>query len=65
VPSADFSFVTRQRGMFSYTGLTKDQVVKMREQSAVYAIESGRICIAAVNTHNIDYVADAIAKVLV
>ena len=65
VPSADFTFVTRQRGMFSYTGLTKDQVVKMREQSAVYAIESGRICIAAVNTHNIDYVADAIAKVLV
>ena len=65
VPSADFTFVTRQRGMFSYTGLTRDQVVKMREQSAVYAIESGRICIAAVNTHNIDYVADAIAKVLV
>jgi aromatic-amino-acid transaminase len=64
VPSADFSFVTRQRGMFSYTGLTKDQVVKMREQSAVYAIESGRICVAAINTRNIDYVADAIAKVL-
>jgi len=64
VPGADFGFVTRQRGMFSYTGLTKDQVVKMREQSAVYAVESGRICVAALNTKNIDYVADAIAKVV-
>ncbi len=63
-PGADFSFITRQRGMFSYTGLTREQVVKMREQSAVYAIESGRICVAALNTRNVDYVADAIAKVL-
>jgi aromatic-amino-acid transaminase len=65
VPGADFSFVTRQRGMFSYSGLTKDQVVRMREEFAVYAIESGRICVAALNTRNVDYAADAIAKVIV
>ncbi|HMC44099.1 MAG TPA: amino acid aminotransferase [Caballeronia sp.] len=64
VPGADFSFVTRQRGMFSYSGLTREQVVRMRDEFAVYAIESGRICVAALNTKNIDYSADAIAKVI-
>ncbi len=64
VPGADFSFVTRQRGMFSYSGLTREQVVRMREEFAVYAIESGRICVAALNTRNVDYSADAIAKVI-
>jgi aromatic-amino-acid transaminase len=65
VPGADFSFVTRQRGMFSYSGLTREQVVRMREEFSVYAIESGRICVAALNTGNVDYSADAIAKVIV
>jgi len=64
VPGADFSFVTRQRGMFSYSGLTREQVVRMREEFAVYAIESGRICVAALNTRNVDYSADAIARVI-
>ncbi len=64
VPGVDFSFITRQRGMFSYSGLTKEQVVRMREEFGVYAIESGRICVAALNTKNIDYSADAIAKVI-
>ena len=64
VPGADFSFVTRQRGMFSYSGLTKEQVIRMREEFAVYAIESGRICVAALNSKNVDYSADAIAKVI-
>jgi aromatic-amino-acid transaminase len=64
VPGADFSFITKQRGMFSYSGLTKEQVVRMREEFAVYAIESGRICVAALNTKNVDYSADAIAKVI-
>ena len=62
VPGADFSFVLRQRGMFSYSGLTREQVVRMREEFGVYAIESGRICIAALNQKNIDHVADAVAK---
>ncbi|MBE0622410.1 MAG: aspartate/tyrosine/aromatic aminotransferase [Burkholderiales bacterium] len=64
VPGVDFSFIMRQRGMFSYSGLTKEQVVRMREEFAVYAIESGRICVAALNTKNVDYSADAIAKVI-
>jgi aromatic-amino-acid transaminase len=64
VPGVDFSFIMRQRGMFSYSGLTKEQVVRMREEFAVYAIESGRICVAALNTRNVDYSADAIAKVI-
>jgi len=62
-PGFDFSFVTRQRGMFSYSGLSKEAVARLREQFSVYAIDSGRICVAALNSRNIDYVADAIAQV--
>ena len=51
--------------MFSYSGLTKEQVKRLREEYSIYAIDSGRICVAALNTKNIDYVAQAIAKVLV
>ncbi len=60
----DFSFVTRQRGMFSYTGLTSGQVDRMRDEFGIYAVSTGRICLAALNTRNIDYVADVIAAVL-
>ena len=60
----DFSFVVRQRGMFSYTGLSSGQVDRMREEFGIYAVSTGRICLAALNTRNIDYVADAIAAVL-
>ncbi|MFN7087391.1 MAG: aromatic amino acid transaminase [Burkholderiales bacterium] len=60
----DFSFVIEQRGMFSYSGLTKEQVRRLREEFSIYAIDSGRICVAALNSRNIDYVAHAIAKVL-
>ncbi|HEX5127962.1 MAG TPA: amino acid aminotransferase [Rhodocyclaceae bacterium] len=60
----DFSFVTRQRGMFSYTGLTAAQVEKMRADFGIYAVSTGRICLAALNNKNIDYTADAIATVL-
>jgi aromatic-amino-acid transaminase len=64
VPGRDYSFVTRQRGMFSYSGLTKQQVDRLREEFSIYAVDSGRICVAALNTRNIDYVADGIAKVI-
>ena len=64
VPGADFGFVLAQRGMFSYSGLTKEQVRRLREEHSIYAIDTGRICVAALNTKNVDYVADAIAKVL-
>lgn len=61
----DFSFVIEQRGMFSYSGLTREQVHRLREEYSVYAIDSGRICVAALNSRNVEYVAQAIAKVLV
>ena len=64
VPGQDFSYVTRQRGMFSYSGLSREAVIKLREQFGVYAVDTGRICVAALNTGNIDYAADAIASVM-
>ncbi len=60
----DFSFITKQRGMFSYTGLTAEQVEKLKTDFGVYAVSTGRICVAALNSKNIDYVAEAIATVL-
>lgn len=63
-PRADFGFVMRQRGMFSYSGLSKNQVARLREEFSVYAVDSGRICVAALNSRNVDYVADAIARVI-
>lgn len=60
----DFSFVTQQRGMFSYSGLNPAQVDRLREEFAIYAINSGRICVAALNSGNIDRVAKAVAAVL-
>ena len=60
----DFSFIEAQRGMFSYSGLTADQVSKLQEQDGIYALSTGRICVAALNTKNIDRVAQAIARVV-
>ncbi|WP_201524757.1 aminotransferase class I/II-fold pyridoxal phosphate-dependent enzyme, partial [Bordetella pseudohinzii] len=56
----DFSFVLQQRGMFSYSGLSSAQVDRLREEHGVYAVASGRICVAALNSRNIDVVAAAI-----
>lgn len=64
VPGSDFSFILQQRGMFSYSGLTREQVLRLRSENSIYTIETGRICVAALTTRNIDYVADAIAKVI-
>ncbi|MNR42873.1 Aromatic-amino-acid aminotransferase [compost metagenome] len=60
----DFSFVIKQRGMFSYTGLTVAQVERLKEEFGIYAVSTGRICLAALNSKNIGYVAEAIAKVV-
>ncbi|NLD67321.1 MAG: aspartate/tyrosine/aromatic aminotransferase [Limnobacter sp.] len=60
----DFSFVSKQRGMFSYSGLNPKQVERLREEFGIYAVGTGRICLAALNSRNIDTVADAIAKVV-
>jgi len=59
----DLSFITRQRGMFSFSGLSKDQMVRLRSEFGVYGVDSGRICVAALNSKNIDYVVKAIAAV--
>ncbi|MBK3749056.1 amino acid aminotransferase [Stutzerimonas balearica] len=60
----DFSFVARQRGMFSYSGLTAEQVERLRVEFGVYAISTGRICAAALNERNLGYVTHAIVQVL-
>jgi aromatic-amino-acid transaminase len=60
----DMSFITQQIGMFSYSGLSKDQMVRLRNEFGVYGTDTGRMCVAALNSKNIDYVCACIAKVL-
>ncbi|VTU16925.1 Aromatic-amino-acid aminotransferase [Variovorax sp. SRS16] len=60
----DMSFITTQIGMFSYSGLGKAQMVRLREEFGVYGTDTGRMCVAALNSKNIDYVCQSIAKVL-
>ena len=60
----DMSFITSQIGMFSYSGLSKDQMVRLRSEFGVYGTDTGRMCVAALNSKNIDYVCQSIAKVM-
>jgi aromatic-amino-acid transaminase len=60
----DMSFITAQIGMFSYSGLTKDQMVRLRNEFGVYGTDTGRMCVAALNSKNIDYVCQSVAKVI-
>jgi len=60
----DMSFITTQIGMFSYSGLSKEQMVRLRNEFGVYGTDTGRMCVAALNSKNIDYVCAAIAKVM-
>ena len=60
----DMSFITTQIGMFSYSGLSKDQMVRLRSEFGVYGTDTGRMCVAALNSKNIDYVCASIAKVI-
>jgi aromatic-amino-acid transaminase len=62
--SRDFGFVNAQRGMFSYSGLSADQVERLKTEFGIYAVSTGRICVAALNSKNIDAVTKAIAAVL-
>ena len=59
----DMGFIAEQRGMFSYSGLSKDQMLRLREEFGVYGTDAGRICVAAVNPTNLEHVAKAIAAV--
>jgi len=61
----DVSFITRQKGMFSYSGLSKPQMERLRNEFGIYGVDSGRICVAALNNENIDATVAAIAKVSV
>ena len=63
-PGRDFSYLITQRGMFSYSGLSPEQVDRLREEFGVYLVRSGRMCIAGLNDGNVDYVAAAMATVL-
>jgi len=60
----DMSFIITQIGMFSYSGLSKDQMVRLRTEFGVYGTDTGRMCVAALNSKNIDYVCQSIAKVV-
>ncbi|MDO5682922.1 MAG: amino acid aminotransferase [Propionibacteriaceae bacterium] len=62
-PDADADYIVTQNGMFSYSGLSKDQMVRLREEFGVYGLDSGRICVAALNERNLPQVVDAIAQV--
>ena len=64
VPERDFSYLVKQQGMFSYTGLSAEQVDILKDQYAIYLLRSGRMCAAGLNLKNIDYVADSIAEVI-
>jgi len=60
----DFSYVLAQNGMFSYSGLNSAQVQRLRDEFGIYAVSTGRVCVAALNSQNIDYVCDALAAVV-
>jgi aromatic-amino-acid transaminase len=64
VPGRNFDYFLTQRGMFSYTGLSAAQVDRLREEFGVYLIRSGRMCVAGLNTGNVEATANAIAAVL-
>jgi len=61
--TTDFSFIKKQKGLFSFCGLKEDQVKKLREEFAIYMPDNGRINVAGLNMHNMDYVINAIGAV--
>lgn len=64
IPNRDFSFIMKQRGMFSYSGLSTGVIETLREKHHIYALDSGRVCVAAMNHKNIKYICDAIASII-
>ena len=62
--AGDFDFITLQNGMFSFSGLNKEQVEKLRSEYGIYIVGSGRMCVAGINDNNVDYLAHAIADVV-
>ena len=64
LPDRDFAFILNQRGMFSYSGLSVDVMKALREKYHVYGLDSGRICVAALNHSNVDYVCESVASLV-
>ena len=64
MPTGDFTYLLKQRGMFSYTGLSAAQVDRLREEFGIYLVSSGRICVAGLNNRNVHRVAQAFAAVM-
>jgi aromatic-amino-acid transaminase len=64
MPGKSFDYLLKQRGMFSYTGLSAAQVDRLREEFGVYLIASGRMCVAGLNSQNVHQVAEAMAAVM-
>jgi aspartate aminotransferase len=59
-----FDFIRQQRGMFSFLGINAEQIARLRDEFSIYMVDSSRINVAGLNSHNVDYVCDAIGKVL-
>lgn len=64
LPEHDFDYITRQNGMFSFTGLTPEQVERLQSEFGIYMVSNSRMCVAGLNVSNIDYVANAMVAVL-
>ncbi|MCZ2441898.1 MAG: aspartate/tyrosine/aromatic aminotransferase [Burkholderiales bacterium] len=60
----DLAYITRQKGMFSYSGLSREQMQRLRSEFGIYGLDSGRICVAAINSRNLDTVVAALAEVM-
>lgn len=64
VPGRNFDYLTEQNGMFSFTGLTPEQVERLQSEFGIYMVSNSRMCVAGLNINNVDYVANAMAEVL-
>jgi len=64
IPDRNFDYLTNQNGMFSFTGLTPEQVERMQSEFGIYMVSNSRMCVAGLNVDNVDYVANAMAEVL-
>jgi aromatic-amino-acid transaminase len=64
IPDRDFSFILKQRGMFSYSGLSADVMKDLRQKYHVYGLDSGRICVAAINHNNVEHVVQSVASLV-
>jgi aromatic-amino-acid transaminase len=62
--TGNMDFITTQIGMFSYSGLSKEQMLRLRTEFGVYGLDTGRMCVAALNSKNMDYVCASIASVM-